>query len=94
MKQTQTALIVGMAKSGVGAAKLLAGDGWRVIVNDKKPEIAGLTDALSGVSQWNTGSARTPRAARWREPDGDQPDHSDDGAVHRGGKKARRRGRQ
>jgi len=50
METTRTALIVGMAKSGVGAAKLLKKDGWRVIVNDKKPEIPGLTDALDGAA--------------------------------------------
>ena len=44
----KTALIVGMAKSGIGAAKLLKQDGWRVIVNDMKPEIPGLKEALSG----------------------------------------------
>ena len=48
METTRTALIVGMAKSGVGAAKLLSRDGWRVIVNDKKTEIPGLADALDG----------------------------------------------
>jgi len=50
METTHTALIVGMAKSGVGAAKLLSKDGWRVIVNDKKPEITGLADALGGAT--------------------------------------------
>ena len=45
----KTALIVGMAKSGVGAAKLLAKEGWRVIVNDMKSEIPGLDEQLKGV---------------------------------------------
>lgn len=42
------ALIVGMAKSGIGAAKLLCRNGYHVIVNDMKTEIAGLTEALKG----------------------------------------------
>ena len=42
------ALIVGMAKSGIGAAKLLCRNGYHVIVNDMKSEIAGLAEALAG----------------------------------------------
>ena len=42
------ALIVGMAKSGIGAAKLLARNGYDVTVNDMKPEIEGLHEALQG----------------------------------------------
>ena len=49
MEQLHSALVVGMAKSGIGAAKLLAGDGWRVVVNDKKSEIPGLREALSDI---------------------------------------------
>ncbi|MEG1524907.1 MAG: UDP-N-acetylmuramoyl-L-alanine--D-glutamate ligase [Clostridia bacterium] len=45
----KTALIVGMAKSGIGAAKLLYRDGWRVLVNDSKPDIPGLTEVLAGI---------------------------------------------
>ncbi len=44
----KTALIVGMAKSGVGAAKLLCRRGWDVIINDQKPEIPGLDAQLAG----------------------------------------------
>ncbi len=56
MEQRKKALIVGMAKSGVGAAKLLARGGWDVIVNDKKAEIAGLSEQLAGVSvEWHLG---------------------------------------
>ncbi len=56
MEQRNKALIVGMAKSGVGAAKLLARVGWDVIINDKKTEIAGLEEALNGVSvEWRLG---------------------------------------
>ena len=40
-QQRNKALIVGMAKSGVGAAKLLARAGWDVVINDKKTEIDG-----------------------------------------------------
>ncbi|MDO4492695.1 MAG: UDP-N-acetylmuramoyl-L-alanine--D-glutamate ligase [Clostridia bacterium] len=47
--EQKTALIVGMAKSGIGAAKLLAKQGWHVIVNDMKSEIPGLEEALMGA---------------------------------------------
>ena len=47
MAQQKTALIVGMAKSGIAAARLLYENGYRVIINDMKPEIKGLFDALS-----------------------------------------------
>ncbi|NLI54768.1 MAG: UDP-N-acetylmuramoyl-L-alanine--D-glutamate ligase [Clostridiales bacterium] len=56
MEQRKKALIVGMAKSGVGAAKLLTAVGWDVVINDKKTEIAGLSEALSGVDvEWRLG---------------------------------------
>ena len=42
MAQQKTALIVGMAKSGIAAARLLYENGYRVIINDMKPEIKGL----------------------------------------------------
>ena len=45
----KTALVVGMAKSGVGAAKLLRHLGYRVIVNDRKAEIPGLSEQLEGI---------------------------------------------
>ena len=48
MQQQPKALIVGMAKSGVGAAKLLCKSGYSVIVNDRKPEIPGLDAELTG----------------------------------------------
>ena len=41
MAQQKTALIVGMAKSGIAAARLLYENGYRVIINDMKPEIKG-----------------------------------------------------
>ncbi|MDO5110732.1 MAG: UDP-N-acetylmuramoyl-L-alanine--D-glutamate ligase [Clostridia bacterium] len=45
----KTALIVGMAKSGVASARLLAKDGYRVIINDMKAEIPGLKEELAGI---------------------------------------------
>lgn len=53
MEKQQTALIVGMAKSGIGAAKLLCRNGYRVIINDQKPQIDGLDAALAGFSVEN-----------------------------------------
>ena len=50
MEQPRTALVVGMARSGVGAAKLLAQDGYRVLVNDQKPDIPALSESLAGVN--------------------------------------------
>lgn len=50
MEQRQkTALIVGMAKSGIASARLLYLNGWRVVINDMKSEIEGLYEALSGI---------------------------------------------
>ncbi|MCR5808466.1 MAG: UDP-N-acetylmuramoyl-L-alanine--D-glutamate ligase [Clostridiales bacterium] len=49
MEEKKTALIVGMAKSGISSAKLLYHAGYRVIINDLKHEIDGLYDALSGI---------------------------------------------
>ena len=50
MAKQKTALIVGMAKSGIAAARLLYQDNYRIIVNDMKPEIKGLFDQLSGIA--------------------------------------------
>ncbi len=50
MARQKTALIVGMAKSGIAAARLLYQDNYRIIVNDMKPEIRGLFDQLSGIA--------------------------------------------
>lgn len=53
---SKTALIVGMAKSGIGAAKLLSREGWHVIINDMKSEIPGLHEALEGCrADWRLG---------------------------------------
>ncbi len=45
----KTALIVGMAKSGISSAKLLYKKGYRIIINDLKSEIPGLEEELSGI---------------------------------------------
>lgn len=50
MSRQKTALIVGMAKSGIAAARLLYQDDYRIIINDMKPEIKGLFDQLSGIA--------------------------------------------
>ncbi len=44
-----TALIVGMAKSGIASAKLLARHGWKLVLNDSKAKIDGLAEALAGI---------------------------------------------
>ncbi|MBO6061117.1 MAG: UDP-N-acetylmuramoyl-L-alanine--D-glutamate ligase [Clostridia bacterium] len=53
MCKRKTALIVGMAKSGISSAKLLYKAGYRVIINDLKSEIEGLEEALSGIEYEN-----------------------------------------
>ena len=50
MERQKTALIVGMAKSGIAAARLLYQDNYRIIINDMKPEIKGLFDQLYGIA--------------------------------------------
>ena len=45
----KTALICGMARSGIASAKLLYKNGWNVIINDRKPQIEGLKEALCGI---------------------------------------------
>ncbi|MBQ9832509.1 MAG: UDP-N-acetylmuramoyl-L-alanine--D-glutamate ligase, partial [Clostridia bacterium] len=51
--EQKTALIVGMARSGISSAKLLAKNGYRVIINDMKSEIEGLFEALEGIEYIN-----------------------------------------
>lgn len=51
--EKKTALIVGMARSGISTAKLLAKHGFRVIINDMKSEIDGLFEALDGIEYIN-----------------------------------------
>lgn len=53
MKKQKTALVVGMARSGIGSAKLLAKNGYKVIVNDLKRDIPGLYEALSSIEYTN-----------------------------------------
>lgn len=53
MCKKKTALIVGMAKSGISSAKLLYKKGYRIIINDLKDEIDGLEEALSGIQYEN-----------------------------------------
>ena len=49
----KTALIVGMARSGVASAKLLHSQGWHLILNDSRPEVPELTAALGEVQYLN-----------------------------------------
>ena len=50
MERQKTALIVGMAKSGIADARMLYQDNYRIIINDMKPEIKGLFEQLSGIA--------------------------------------------
>ncbi len=45
----KTALIVGMARSGIASAKLLYGQGWHLILNDSRTAIPGMEEALAGI---------------------------------------------
>lgn len=49
----KTALIVGMARSGIASARLLHAHGWRIVITDSKQEIPGLTEALADISYVN-----------------------------------------
>ena len=49
----KTALICGMAKSGIASAILLYRNGWNVIINDMKEDIPGLKEALSQIEYKN-----------------------------------------
>lgn len=53
MCKKKTALIVGMAKSGISSAKLLYKKGYRIIINDLKDEIDGLEEALKDIDYEN-----------------------------------------
>ena len=55
------ALIVGMARSGIAAARLLYENGYEVIVNDMKSEIDGLTEALAGI-EYTSALGKAPEA--------------------------------
>ncbi len=45
----KTALIVGMARSGIASAQLLASQGWHLILNDTRKEVPELGTAFDGV---------------------------------------------
>ncbi len=47
------ALVVGMAKSGQSSTKLLARNGYTVVINDMKNEIPGLEKSLEGIEYIN-----------------------------------------
>lgn len=49
MERQKTALVVGMARSGIASAKLLAKNGYKVIINDLKRDISGLFEALGDI---------------------------------------------
>lgn len=49
----KTALVVGMAKSGVASAILLFKKGYNVIINDLKSDIPGLTESLKKIKYVN-----------------------------------------
>ncbi len=49
----KTALIVGMAKSGIASAKLLARHDWNIVINDMKTDMEGLREALCGIEYTN-----------------------------------------
>ncbi len=49
----KTALICGMAKSGIASAILLYKNGYKVIINDMKSEISGLQEALKDIEYVN-----------------------------------------
>lgn len=45
----KTALVVGMARSGIACAKLLYAQGYNVIANDKREHIEGMKEALAAT---------------------------------------------
>lgn len=59
MEQRKTALIVGMAKSGIGAAKLLCRNGYRVIINDQKRRSTASKRRLPAI-RWKTAWGKNP----------------------------------
>lgn len=48
-EKKKRALIVGMARSGIAAARLLYKEGYDVVINDMKAHIDGLYEALDGI---------------------------------------------
>lgn len=61
-QQKKRALIVGMARSGIAAAQLLYENGYEVVINDMKSEIAGLKEALAGI-EYVDALGKTPEEA-------------------------------
>ena len=61
MERQKTALVVGMARSGIASAKLLAKNGYRVIINDLKRDISGLFEALGDI-EFGNGLGAPPEA--------------------------------
>ena len=53
MKMEKRIVIAGMARSGQGCVKLLNGKGFHLVINDMKPHIDGLEEALSGCEYEN-----------------------------------------
>lgn len=49
MNGRKTALVCGMAKSGVASARLLWEQGYQVTINDMKKEVPGLKEQLAGI---------------------------------------------
>lgn len=45
----KTAFIVGMARSGIASARLLARNAYKIIINDTRESIPGLAEALVGI---------------------------------------------
>ena len=52
-KRKKRALVIGMARSGIGSARLLHQLGYEVVINDRKPSIDGLAEALVGIDYIN-----------------------------------------
>ncbi len=46
----KTALVVGMARSGIASAKLLHAQGYNVIANDKREHVEGMSEALASIT--------------------------------------------
>ncbi len=49
MELMKTALIVGMARSGIASAQLLASQGWHLVLNDSRTQVPELATAFSDV---------------------------------------------
>lgn len=49
----KTALIIGMARSGISSARLLYAQGYRLILNDKQSNVTGMEEALNGIFYQN-----------------------------------------